>query len=288
MNKVLNPYYTINVSLLLEYDKNNPPFVGTKLNILVNELSELTPYLYSILGSIENEYIISLSASLLQQPNAIASLLPQIYLLTVLNGSSKSQKIIPIFWDDAQQEIVLNIDLIQSYFNQQGLNDSKFPIFNYSISGSQVIGNCCCFMLQENSIDSPNVFSGDNENVTTIVIASKPPIISLTALDSLKKQINADEKYNFLSANFSKYYIEKEAVEMEIALWQKRTLLYQEFLSLSKKVQESEYYEVINWYNTEYEVLPLWYKRLGHIIKVIMGKRSFRSLYNDNVKKYKD
>lgn len=34
-----------------------------------------------------------------------------------------------------------------------------------------------------------------------------------------------------------------------------------------------------NWYNKEYEALPTWYKRFGHIIKVLTGKRSFKSLY---------
>jgi hypothetical protein len=45
--------------------------------------------------------------------------------------------------------------------------------------------------------------------------------------------------------------------------------------------------ELLDFYNTEYEVLPLWFKRLGHIVKVITGKRTFKSLFNDNVKKYK-
>jgi hypothetical protein len=43
-----------------------------------------------------------------------------------------------------------------------------------------------------------------------------------------------------------------------------------------------------NYYNNEYEVLPLWYKRLGHIIKVFTGKRSFKSLFSDKAKKYRD
>jgi hypothetical protein len=43
-----------------------------------------------------------------------------------------------------------------------------------------------------------------------------------------------------------------------------------------------------DYYNKEYEILPLWYKRLGHFVKVLTGKRSFRSLFNDNTKKYKD
>jgi hypothetical protein len=45
--------------------------------------------------------------------------------------------------------------------------------------------------------------------------------------------------------------------------------------------------ELLKFYKSEYEILPLWYKRFGHILKVIMGKRTFRSLFNDNVKKYK-
>ncbi len=34
-----------------------------------------------------------------------------------------------------------------------------------------------------------------------------------------------------------------------------------------------------DWYEKEYEVLPLWYKRFGHVLKVMTGKRSFKSLY---------
>jgi len=40
-----------------------------------------------------------------------------------------------------------------------------------------------------------------------------------------------------------------------------------------------EVQKVIQWYHKEYEVLPLWYKRFGHIIKVFMGKRTFKSLF---------
>jgi O-antigen biosynthesis protein len=35
-----------------------------------------------------------------------------------------------------------------------------------------------------------------------------------------------------------------------------------------------------NWYYKEYEVLPLWFKRLGHIVKVFQGRRSFKSLFS--------
>lgn len=46
--------------------------------------------------------------------------------------------------------------------------------------------------------------------------------------------------------------------------------------------------ELQDYYNHEYEILPVWYKRFGHILKVITGKRTFRSLFRDDVKKYKD
>jgi hypothetical protein len=31
--------------------------------------------------------------------------------------------------------------------------------------------------------------------------------------------------------------------------------------------------EILQWYTKEYEVLPLWYKRFGHVIKIAMGKK---------------
>jgi hypothetical protein len=46
--------------------------------------------------------------------------------------------------------------------------------------------------------------------------------------------------------------------------------------------------ELLRFYTNEYEILPLWYKRLGHVIKVFMGKRSFRSLFDDKAKEYRD
>jgi len=51
---------------------------------------------------------------------------------------------------------------------------------------------------------------------------------------------------------------------------------------------EKQVTELLRFYKNEYEILPLWYKRLGHVIKVLMGKRTFRSLFDDRAKKYQD
>jgi len=62
--------------------------------------------------------------------------------------------------------------------------------------------------------------------------------------------------------------------------------IMEELLELNSKHDEVNY--ILRFYRNEYEILPLWYKRLGHIIKVIQGKRTFRSLFDKRVKKYKD
>jgi hypothetical protein len=63
---------------------------------------------------------------------------------------------------------------------------------------------------------------------------------------------------------------------------------YHLFYNSSDTRYKRQVTELQNFYNNEYEILPIWYKRFGHILKVIMGKRTFRSLFNDNVKKYKE
>ncbi|WP_431215979.1 hypothetical protein ACQ86N_15795 [Puia sp. P3] len=38
----------------------------------------------------------------------------------------------------------------------------------------------------------------------------------------------------------------------------------------------------ISWYYKEYEVLPLWFQRLGHVIKILQSNRSWRSIFTNN------
>jgi hypothetical protein len=54
------------------------------------------------------------------------------------------------------------------------------------------------------------------------------------------------------------------------------------------RMQKEQTADNVDWYYHEYEILPTWYKRVGHVIKVLMGKRTFRSLFSDKVKKYND
>ena len=43
--------------------------------------------------------------------------------------------------------------------------------------------------------------------------------------------------------------------------------------------EQNRAHEILEWYKKEYDVLPAWYKRFGHLIKVLIGKRTFKSLF---------
>lgn len=48
--------------------------------------------------------------------------------------------------------------------------------------------------------------------------------------------------------------------------------------AISSEANEVEH--ILQFYHREYESLPLWYKRFGHVIKVLTGKRDWRSVFN--------
>lgn len=54
---------------------------------------------------------------------------------------------------------------------------------------------------------------------------------------------------------------------------------YKTHIAVLKSVHEAT--ELQLYYDKEYEVLPIWYKRFGHILKLLMGKRNFKSLFNN-------
>lgn len=78
-----------------------------------------------------------------------------------------------------------------------------------------------------------------------------------------------------------------EQYEISVQSLQKEVESRDAYIS-NLNIPETTLKRLSDFYHKEYEILPLWYKRFGHLIKVFMGKRSFRSLYDDKVKKYND
>ena len=50
---------------------------------------------------------------------------------------------------------------------------------------------------------------------------------------------------------------------------------HKKYLEIALNQKETE--NILDFYHKQYEVLPLWYKRFGHLIKIILGKRKFKN-----------
>jgi len=128
-----------------------------------------------------------------------------------------------------------------------------------------------------------------NENIK----GNNPAEITLLIPENDKENINS-------VLESEKKIKETNNYRIAIALYQKQQLIDESNHALYLKaineknvrfylsIQKEERAKGLKYYYYEYEILPKWYKQFGHIIKVIMGKRTFKSLFSDNVKKYKD
>jgi hypothetical protein len=281
MQVSVKPYYTISSVVLLQQHGLDKQVIddSVRLNILLDIPPSALPALFLLLGAIKNNYLFSLPASLISDYEMLKAQLPGYYILASLdNFYGNGDTIIPVLWDQPVQTDT-NTDIIRDYFLKQGTTNVQLPFFNRYQTGLQQAASCLFYAFDVHTYDTGvHVF----HPITIIAFATAiTDLVTFNECTGLIKN-NAD------SNHVSKNYVEKNIYEEEIKNWQQRALLYRNFLSLSKSVQQKEYYDVLDWYHKEYETLPLWYKRLGHIIKVIMGKRSLRSLFNDNTKKYKD
>lgn len=78
-----------------------------------------------------------------------------------------------------------------------------------------------------------------------------------------------------------------QVLQVKASVLEERLVSAEKTISVIRSKYKDDYEQLFKWYHNEYEVLPLWYKRFGHILKVLMGKRTFKSLFFDHVKKYK-
>jgi hypothetical protein len=151
----------------------------------------------------------------------------------------------------------------------------------------------------------------------TIYLAKNQPVIREAYRGFLQSTVINNESLYIKTAQLSEIHVLNEALEVEEAQFNQQNpelyALKKQNRELLKQVQQLEqlfqaaqqeisnqvsHNQILrsssqatalqNYYNNEYEVLPLWFKRLGHVVKALMGKRSFKSLYSDKVKKYRE
>jgi hypothetical protein len=118
--------------------------------------------------------------------------------------------------------------------------------------------------------------------------------LRLEDLEIIKQDLEAEEDL-FNKQNPALFTVKKQNRQLQRQVQQLEQLYKSAQNEIGNQVSHnqilrssSQATSLQNYYNNEYEILPLWYKRLGHIIKVFMGKRSFRSLLSDRVKKYRE
>lgn len=78
------------------------------------------------------------------------------------------------------------------------------------------------------------------------------------------------DTYNFLAA-FAKLDQDYKNNLIKLGFLEQEVHHLKSFNTLLKDSSETN--KILQFYHTQYEILPLWYKRFGHLIKIIMGKR---------------
>jgi hypothetical protein len=78
-------------------------------------------------------------------------------------------------------------------------------------------------------------------------------------------------RYRYLTKEQERLMNDNKQLEIDLANQKK-------YLAVLR--QEMEMEKIIEFYHREYEVLPLWYKRFGHVIKLFTGKRKIRSTHD--------
>lgn len=202
-----------------------------------------------------------------------------------------------VIFDTRSEDIDKYVAAVRNRFKEQGYDNMETAIINSTKNNDDVTKEKnLYFHLQQNST---GLFDGYHNLIDKIASTSYAlffflayPAILPDMLDTISqvemqfKKENS-QAYHLLEENFALTKKEQEA--------QKKAGILAEQLESLKNYQnpsDSRYKkqitELLYFYKHEYEILPLWYKRFGHIIKVLRGQRTFKSLFKDNVKKYKN
>jgi hypothetical protein len=184
-------------------------------------------------------------------------------------------------------------NLIRKKLLMQGYHQ----IVQWTIEGSEIRaeGSSAPFLFQENVIIESVLHSlfADFQNLTNYVIFQHKNINDRIAQDTKlsAKSFSEIERHPLLQSALASFI---QLSEKSATLTTQNTKLNEQLQGATKTIEvirtkyKDDYENLFAWYHREYEILPLWYKRFGHILKVLMGKRTFRSLFSDEVKKYKD
>jgi hypothetical protein len=249
------------------------------INILIDSVEIDIPHIIKYVRRFNYNYIVSLPGTLLNNPK-IDILLPKFYMAFTLSGClNKINNSIIIFSKEPVDQL-LNLGMVKDYFRLQGEESIDFVIVepdDITQVKNETLFSTQSQLLMLNELQ----FEEYNTKKPCQIILSFNNLVRMEEEIALIKDLVKNNKYVKLFFEIITLRLYNVFLERQLKLWKERSNLYFSFISLSKIIGENEYYSIIKWYEKEYEILPIWYKRFGHIIKVLMGKRKFGSLFSD-------
>ena len=114
----------------------------------------------------------------------------------------------------------------------------------------------------------------ENDFLDLIILTIERPESEVTFKESSFIQKIMDQKpdkyFNAKLKFQDNLFLKNENEELKIELQN-----HKKYLEIALNQKETEY--ILDFYHKQYEVLPLWYKRFGHLIKIVTGKRKFKN-----------
>ena len=248
------------------------------INFLIDDPSFSIANIIDGSKKLKADFIFSISEELLIEPD-VKSLFPKLYaLFTVSAYAGSSQVDVPFFSVNRTKAYEDVLNQLVSFFKEQG----EYLQIIQPVPTAQTRGKVLFLdPLQLGALGAAQLTSYEGENIEQVIFLPHSYAEKNSKI-VWPLEVSAGNKPLYLLLNKVSLARKLALSKHREDLWQKRAQLYLSFLTLSKEIGQSEYYGVKEWYHKEYEVLPLWYKQFGHIIKVLSGKRSFKSLFNKN------
>lgn len=199
-------------------------------------------------------------------------------------GSSASMK---VFLLDAFNE---SKKIVETFLIRQGYQESKVMLL-----ASEYVTEKNYFSLYSNQDCLLHCTSRSDfyQHYHSYLERSFEPDAFLVVKEKLQVQdtysfllevLNAYKKSNpylfSLLSQLHKFEKENQHLRCLATLRESQLKNFQKLFEENAKNSEIDY--ILNFYHKEYEVLPLWFKRLGHIVKAATGKRSWSSLTGSN------
>jgi hypothetical protein len=271
-------YVTVPYTLLQEerFLKCSP---ATGVNILLDAATINIAVLLNFIQKNNIDFTLSLSTSVLNRSADDVLFRTLFMLYTLSDNAGEAIKKIFLFTDDGNYAPE-NLEKLKVFFEQQGEPAVRFIAAE---PGTNHVQENILFCTRTHLIGLNDV------HVETYLSHAIEKVIvwyddSIWAAGTKAVAPDTLSNYNRHAATFFNVVAHNSIAELyrnQSRLWKDRAMLYLNFIVLGKRISQNEYYGIKDWYNKEYEILPLWYKRFGHIIKVFLGKRSFSSLFDD-------